>query len=337
LARLEKSGREEIMKHARAIALTFIAAWALTPAASAQTYPNRPITLVVPFPAGGATDAIARMIQDSMSETLGQQVVIENVGGAGGMIGAARVARAQPDGYTLLLHQVAMAAGVTLYPKLAFEAEKDFSPIGVVNISASTIAVRASLPASNMAELVRWMKEPGQNAKIAHAGVGSFGHLCGVLFAQEIGAPATQVPYRGGGPALNDLVAGHADLSCLSAAITAPLVNNGNLKVYGIVGRNRFAGLPGIPTMSQAGYKNLDLDFWHILFAPAGTPQPAVDKLNAALRRTLGDAKVKEAFDKGGMELFPADQQTAEAASAMLKTEIKRWGDVIRANNIQAQ
>jgi tripartite-type tricarboxylate transporter receptor subunit TctC len=309
---------------------------ALTPClAPAQTYPARPITLIVPFPAGGATDAIARILQDSMSQMLGQQIVIEDVGGAGGMIGAARVARAAPDGYTLLLHQVALAAGMTLYAKLSFEAEKDFAPIGIVNVSSSTIAARSSMPANTLAELVAWMKEPNQNAKMAHAGVGSFGHLCGVMFAQEVSAPATQVPYRGGGPALNDLVAGHADLSCLSAAIVAPLVKSGNLKVYGIVGRNRYPGLPGVPTMSQAGYKNMDLDFWHILFAPAGTPQPIVDKLNAALRHALADARVVKLFTESGMDLYPADQWTPAAASAMLKSEIKRWGDVVRANHIQ--
>jgi tripartite-type tricarboxylate transporter receptor subunit TctC len=304
-------------------------------AASAQSYPARPITLIVPFPAGGATDAIARILQDSMSEALGQQIVIEDVGGAGGMIGAARVARAMPDGYTLLLHQVALAAGMTLYQKLAFEAEKDFAPIGIVNVSSSTIAARSSMPANTLSELAAWMKEPNQNAKMAHSGVGSFGHLCGVLFAQEVGAPATQVPYRGGGPSLNDLVAGHADLSCLSAAIVAPLVKSGNLKVYGIVGRNPYPGLRGVPTMSQAGYKNMDLDFWHILFAPAGTPQPIIDKLNAALRHALTDPRVVKLFTESGMELYPADQWTPAAASAMLKSEIKRWGDVVRANHIQ--
>ena len=188
-----------------------------------------------------------------------------------------------------------------------------------------------------MAELVKWMKEPGQNAKVAHAGVGSFGHLAGVLFVQEIGAKADQMPYRGGGPALNDLLAGHADLSCLSAAVLAPHGQGGKLKVYGIIGKKRFAGLPDLPTMGEAGYKNLDLDFWHILFAPAGTPRPIIDRLNAALRHALADAKVKETFAKSGMDLFPADQETPEVASAMLKSEIKLWGDVIRANKITAQ
>ncbi len=272
-----------------------------------------------------------------MSESLGQQVVIEDIGGAGGMIGAARAARAAPDGYTLLLHQVALAAGMTLYKGLAFDAEKDFAPIGIVTVSSSTIAARSSMAANTLADLVKWMKEPGQNPKMAHAGVGSFGHLCGVMFVQELSAPTTHVPYRGGGPALNDLVAGHADLSCLSAAIVAPLVKSGNLKTYGIVGRRPFPGLPGVPTMSQAGYKNMDLDFWHILFAPAGTPQPILDKINVALHRALTDQKVVRLFTEGGMELYPPDQWTPDAAAAMLKAEVKRWGDVVRANNIQGQ
>ena len=322
---------------ARALLAALLVAVCPAANASAQAYPSHPITLVVPFPAGGATDAIARILQEDMSATLGQQVVIEDVGGAAGMIGAARVARATPDGYTLLLHQVALAAGVSLYPKLAFEPEKDFAPIGIVNVSASTIAARHDLPANTMAELVRWMKEPGRNTKVAHAGAGSFGHLCGVLFAQKIGAPAAQIPYRGGGPALNDLVAGHADVSCLSAAIIAPLVKSGNLKAYGIIGRNRFAGLPGLPTMAEAGYEGLDLDFWHILFAPAGTPRPIIDKLNAALRHALADGKVKAAFATSGMDLYPPDQETPEIAGAMLNSEIKRWGEVIRANNITVQ
>ena len=326
------------MKYLRALALLFAAGWALLPAgAQAQTYPSRPVTLVVPFAAGGATDAIARILNDSMTQSLGQQVVVETVGGAGGMIGAARVARAAPDGYTILLHQVGLAAGMTLYPNPSFDAEKDLTGIGLVNTSSSVIAGRKALPPNNMAELVQWMKQPGQNTKVAHAGVGAFGHLCGVLFVQDIGATADQIPYRGGGPALNDLVAGHADISCLSAAVVAPQVQAGNLKVYAIVDKKRYAGLPDTPTMGEAGYKNMDLVFWHILFAPAGTPRPIIDRLNLALRHALADPKVKEAFDKNAMDLYPADQETPEIATAMLKSEIKRWGDVIRANKITAQ
>jgi len=183
------------LKHSLGAAL--FAAFALASGgAPAQNYPTRAITLVVPFPPGGATDAIARILQDSLSQSLGQQIVVENIGGAGGMIAAGRAARAAPDGYTVLLHQVALAAGVTLYPNLGFDAEKDFLPVGLINTAASTVAARASLPPDNIAALVRWVKEPGRNVKIAHPGVGSFGHLAGVLMAQELGATATLVPYR---------------------------------------------------------------------------------------------------------------------------------------------
>jgi tripartite-type tricarboxylate transporter receptor subunit TctC len=326
------------MIFARALAAPFLAACILASgSASTQTYPSRPITLVVPFPPGGATDAIARVMQDSMSQSLGQQIVIDNVGGAGGMIAAGRAARAAPDGYTVLLHQVALAAGMTLYPNLAFDAEKDFVTIGLINTAASTVAARSTLPPNNIAELVRWMKEPGQNTKIAHAGVGSFGNLAGVLLAQEIGGAVTHIPYRGAGPALNDLLSGEVDVSSVAAVVAAPLVKAGKLKAYAIIGRSRFAGLPDLPTMGEVGYKKLDLDFWHMLLAPAGTLRPIVDRLNAALRHALADARVRKTFEEGGMALFPPDQQTPEAASALLKSEIKLWGDVIRANNISAQ
>jgi tripartite-type tricarboxylate transporter receptor subunit TctC len=319
-----------------ALLLLFAVTLAAAPAV-AQDYPTRPITMIVPYPPGGATDTIARIIQDSMSQKLGQQIIIENIGGAGGMIAAGRAAHAAPDGYTIVLHQVALAAGVTMYPKLAFDAEKDFVTIGLVNTAGTALAARGDLPPNNIAELIRWLKEPGRNAKMAHAGVGSFGHLAGVLVAEEIGVTVTHVPYRGAGPALNDLLAGMVDVSSQSTVVAGPLVRAGKLKAYAIIGRNRFAGLPDLPTMGELGYKKLDLDFWHMLLAPAGTPRPIVDKLNTALRTALADARVRKTFDEGGMDLFPPDQQTTEAAAALLKREMKLWGDVIRANNIATQ
>jgi putative tricarboxylic transport membrane protein len=217
------------------------------------------------------------------------------------------------------------------------DIEKDFVTIGLINTAASTLAVRPTLPPSNIGELVRWIKEPGRNAKVAHAGVGSFSHLAGVLVANELGATVTHVPYRGAGPALNDLLGGQVDLASLSAVQTAPLIKAGKLKAYAIIGRSRFAGLPDLPTMGEVGYKKLDLDFWHMLFAPAGAPRPIVDRLNGALRRAFADAKVRKTFEEGGMDLFPPEEQTPEAASALLKRELKLWGEVIRANNISAQ
>jgi len=323
------------MMFARSLAALLLAAFLLAPAAaSAQTYPNRPVTMIVPYPPGGATDAIARIMQDSMSQALGQQIIIENIGGAGGMIAAARAARAAPDGYTVLLHQVAMAAGMTLYPNLTFDAEKDFIAVGLVNTAASTLAARPTLPPGNIGELVKWMNQPGQTTRIAHPGVGSFGHLAGVLVAQEIGGTVTQVPYRGPRPARDDLLGGQVDIASQSAVQAGPLIKAGKLKAYAIIGRTRFAGLPDLPTMGEVGYKKLELDFWHMVMAPAGTPRPIVDRLNAALRHAFADAKVKKLFEDGGMELFPLDQQTPEAAAALLKRELKLWGEVIRANNI---
>jgi tripartite-type tricarboxylate transporter receptor subunit TctC len=326
------------MIFARALAAALVAACVLASgAASAQTYPNRPITMLVPFPPGGATDAIARIIQDSMAKSLGQPIVAENIGGAGGMIAAAKAARAEPDGYTILIHQVALAAGMSMYSNLTFDAEKDFVTIGLINTAASTLAARPTLPANNFKELLAWMKEPGQNIKIGHPGVGSYGHLAGVLVAQELGVKVTQVPYRGAGPALVDLLAGQVDLESQSAVVAGPLVEAGKIKAYAIIGRKRFAGLPDLPTMGELGYKKLDIDFWHMLLAPAGTPRPIIDKLNTALRAALADAKVQKTFADGGMDEFAPGEETPEAASALLKREIALWGDVIRTNHIAAQ
>ena len=305
--------------------------------ATAQTYPSRTITLVIAFPPGGATDAVARPVIDAMSQTLGQQIVIEYVGGAGGTLGAARVARAAPDGYTVLIHQTGLAMSVALYSKLAFDAEKDFTGVGIVANMATVMVGRPTLPANSLAELTQWMKQPGNTAKMAHAGVGSFGHMCGVMFVQEVGAKADQIPYRGGGPALNDVIAGHADLSCLSAAVAVELVKTGKLKGYAIFGNKRFGALPDVPHFVETGYRTLDLPFWQSLFVPTGTPRPVVEKLNAALRQALDNPKVRDVFANNGMEVYPATAQTPEAATALLKSEIKRWGEVVRANNLAAQ
>jgi tripartite-type tricarboxylate transporter receptor subunit TctC len=305
--------------------------------ALAQTYPERPVTIVVAFAPGGADDATARILQDPMQKALGQPIVVENVSGAGGMIAAAKVAHADPDGYTILLHQDALAAGMTLYPERTFDAEKDFAPIGLVNTTTNTLAGRPSLPANSFDELLRWMKEPGQTIKVGHPGVGSFGHLAEVLIFQELGIKATQVPYRGAGPALVDLLAGQVDLGPISAVVATPLVNADKLKAYALIGRKPFAGLPQLKTMGQLGYAKADIDFWHMLLAPARTPRPIIDKLNSALRVALADAKLRKTYTDGGMDLYPQDEEAPEAASALLKREIKLWGDVIRANHIATQ
>jgi tripartite-type tricarboxylate transporter receptor subunit TctC len=326
------------MGFVRAFAASIVAACVFVAgAASAQTYPDHPVTMIVAFPPGGADDATARMIQDAFQKALGQPIVIENVGGAGGMIAAAKAAHSTPDGYTILQHQDALAAGMALYPDRTFDAEKDFVPIGLVNTTANTLAGRPTLPPNNFRELLDWLKQPGQSAKIGHPGVGSFGHLAEVLAFQEMGAKVTQVPYRGAGPALVDLLAGQVDLGPISAVAAQPNVKAGKLKAYAIFAKKRFSGLPELPTFSELGYKKLDIDFWHMLLAPAGTPKPIVDKLNAALRTALADPHVKELFAEGGMDEYPADELSPEAAAALLKSEIKLWGEVVRDNHIAAQ
>src|SRR5215470_13165820 len=289
------SPRGSAMGGVRALAASIISACALAGSAWAQTYPDRPITMVVAFPPGGADDAIARVLHDPL------------------------------------------AAGMTLYPNRTFDAEKDFVTIGLINTAATTLAARPTLPPNNFEEFLRWMREPGQNIKVGHPGVGSFGHLADVLIVQELGMKVTQVPYRGAGPALVDLLAGQVDLGPISAVVAGPLVRTGKLKAYAIIGRNRFAGLAELKTMGELGYKKLDIDFWHMLLAPAGTPLPINDKVNTALRAALADPKAQQIFAEGGMDPYPPDELTPAAASALLKREIKLWGDLIRANNIAAQ
>jgi tripartite-type tricarboxylate transporter receptor subunit TctC len=325
------------MQIARALAASIISALVTASGAAAQTYPNRPVTLVVAFAPGGADDATARILQDPMQKALGQPIVVENVSGAGGMIAAAKVAHAEPDGYTILLHQDALAAGMTLYADRTFDAEKDFAPIGLVNTTTNTLVGRPSLPANNFDDLLRWMKEPGQTIRIGHPGVGSFGHLAEVLIFQELGVKVTQVPYRGAGPALVDLLGGQVDLGPISAVVATPLVNSSKLKAYALIGKKDFAGLPQLKTMGELGYPKADIDFWHMLLAPAGTPRPIIEKLNHALRVALTDAKLRKTYSDGGMDLYPQDEESPEAARALLKREVKLWGDVIRANHIAAQ
>src|ERR1700720_3280831 len=224
------------MQIARALAASIIAALVTASGAAAQTYPNRPVTLVVAFAPGGADDATARILQDPMQKALGQPIVVENVSGAGGMIAAAKAAKATPDGYTILLHQNALAAGMTLYPDRTFDAERDFVAIGLVNTAAGTLAGRPDLPPKTFDELLRWVRTPGQDIKVGHPGVGSYGHLASVLITQELGMKVTQVPSRGAGPALVDLLGGQVDLSVLSAIAAAPLVRDRKMRGYAVVG-----------------------------------------------------------------------------------------------------
>ena len=322
------------MSKFRMLAAFLAACLCVAGSAAAQIYPSRPITMLVAFPPGGVDDAVARIIQPALAQALNQTIVVENVGGAGGMIAASRAARADPDGYTILLHQDALAAGMTLYKDLTFDAVKDFVPIGLINNAVTTFAARPTLSANTLEEFLAWAKQPGRGIKFGHPGVGSFGHLADSLICQELGLTVTQVPYRGAGPALVDLLAGQVDVSIIGAVVAGPLVKAGKLKVYALTGNEEFAGLPGIKTFPELGYKKLDINFWHALFAPKGTPRPIIDRLNAALRTAMADPRVQKTFADGGFAPFPSDQMTPEAAGALLQREIPLWGEVIKANHI---
>ena len=272
-----------------------------------------------------------------MQNALGQTIVIQNIGGAGGMIAADKAAKADPDGYTILLHQPALAAGMALYPNHTFDAEKDFVPIGLVNTAINTIAGRPDLPAKQFqgtAGLDERTRPQRQDRASRRRLVRPSGRGAGVPGDGREGHPGA-LSRRGS--ALVDLLAGQVDLGPISAVVAPPLVKSGKLKAYAVVGTKQFAGLPQLKTMAQLGYKNLDIDFWHMLLAPKGTPRPIIDKLNAALRVALADPKLKKLYADGGMDEYPPDKETPEAAAALLTSEVKRWGEVVRTNHIFAK
>jgi tripartite-type tricarboxylate transporter receptor subunit TctC len=303
--------------------------------AQAQKFPTRNITIIVPYAAGGSTDVAARWVGEHMANTLGQNVLIENVSGGSGMIGTGRVARAVPDGYTLLVHQLALAANATLFPKTPFDVGKDLAGVGLINYSPMIIVGRKSLAATSIAELTAWMKRPGQRTKFAHAGSGSAAHLCAALFAQSMKARVEMIPYRGATPAISDIIAGHVDLYCTPPANAGEYIIAGTVKGFGIASRSQLDRFPHVPSLVQLGFADLEIRFWQGMFAPAGTPKPILEKLNAALRLALANPKVLKSFEQTDFAAFPEEDQTMEAADALLRAEIVRWAEVIRTNHIE--
>jgi tripartite-type tricarboxylate transporter receptor subunit TctC len=319
--------------------LAFGAAFLLSFAAataSAQNYPTKPVTIVVPSSAGGPADVVARLIAERMSQALGQQVVIENVPGAGGTVGMGRVARAAPDGYTLLIHQTGFAIAPALYAKLTFNVEKDFAVAGMVNRGYSLLVGRGNLPANNFAELVEWMRGPGKPARFGHPGMGTFGHLQTTLLVRAMSPDANMIPYRGVAPAINDALGGHIDLVQASAAAVGPHVQAGKLKLFAHASPTRLAAFPDAPSYAEVLYKELARPLWHAIFAPAGTPQPVLERINAAIRTTLADARVQKTFAASHVEPFPEEFQSLEASQKYVRDEIAFWGQVVRDNNIKA-
>ncbi|HJR21293.1 MAG TPA: tripartite tricarboxylate transporter substrate-binding protein [Dongiaceae bacterium] len=298
-------------------------------AAEAQDYPTDPITVIVPFSAGGPTDTVTRLVAESMQKTLGQQIVVENVGGAGGTLGAARAAKAEPDGYTLLLHHIGMATSATLYRKLPYDPKTAFAPIGLVTEVPMTLVARKDLPPNNLQELITYVKENKDTVTYANAGVGAASHLCGMLFMQAIETQLTTVPYKGTGPAMTDLLGGQVDFMCDQTTNTTGQIKAGEIKAYGVFADERVAALPDVPTVKEAGLEGQSFGIWHGLYAPAGTPEPIVNKLSEALKTALADQKVIDRFAELGTAVVAADQATPAGLQEKLLSEIDRWRPVI--------
>ena len=297
----------------------------------AQAYPTKVITIIVPFAAGGPTDTVTRLLAQSMGKTLGQQIIVENVGGAGGTIGATRAAKAAPDGHTLLLHHIGMATSATLYRKLPYDAVTDFEPIGLITDVPMTLVARKDFPAKDLAELIAYVKKERAKVSYANAGIGAASHLCGMLFMSAIGTDLTTVPYKGTAPAMNDLLGGQVDFMCDQTTNTTSQIKAGKIKVYGVTTRKRVPSLPAVPTLHEAGLPEFEVAIWHGLYAPRGTAKPIVDKLAAALQQALQDPLVKTRFAELGTEPVPTERARPDALRAHLKTEIAKWAPVIKA------
>jgi tripartite-type tricarboxylate transporter receptor subunit TctC len=304
--------------------------------AMAQTYPSKPITLIVPYAAGGPSDLIGRLVSKVMSDTLGQQIIIENVAGAGGTAGANRVSKASPDGYTLLIHHLALAAGAALYNSPGYDTLTAFQPVGLINYGPFVLLSKKDYPTSTLPALVTKLKADGEKVTVAHAGVGSGSHLCGMMLSQAIGAKFTLVPYRGTGPALNDLVGGQVDILCDQTTNAMPQVQGGTVKAYAVTAPQAISQLPNLPPLA-AQVAGFDLSVWHGIYGPKGTPKETIDKLNAALQKALADETVQKRFGELGTLLFPATQRSPEALQAKLESEVKHWTTVVTAAGVPKQ
>ena len=312
-----------------------LAAVAAGPAWS-QGYPTRPITLVVPFAAGGPTDVVARALSVPMGKALGQTVVVENRTGAGGTLAATAVARAAPDGYTFLIHHNGMATAPALYRKLAYNPLTDFEYVSQVVDVPMTLVARKDLPAANLPELLTYLKAQGSKTNLAHAGLGAVSHLCGMVFRQAIGVDMTTVPYQGTGPAMQALLGGQVDLLCDQTTQTVPHIKAGSLKFYGVTTAQRIKALPEAPTLAEQGLKGFEVMVWHGVYAPKGTPPEVVQKFGAALRAALKDPTVAARLAELGAENVPDAKLTPDGLRTWLKQEIDRWGPVIRAAGVYA-
>jgi tripartite-type tricarboxylate transporter receptor subunit TctC len=314
-----------------ALALAILAGIA---GAQAQTYPSRPITLVVPFPPGGSTDAAARIMAERMRAPLGQPIVIENVGGAGGSIGVGRVARAAPDGYTFDIGQWDTHVGSIIY-KLDYDLEKDFAPIALISTNPQLMVAKNGLPANNLADLVTWMK--GNPGKINFVNQNAAANVTGVLFENLTKQKVQFIPYRGAGPAMTDLVSGTVDLLVVQGAVALPQIRGGKIKALANLSPKRSASMSDIPTADETGVPGLYMSGWFGFWAPKGTPKEIIAKLNAATVEALADPALQKRFTELGLDIASREQQTPEGLAAFQKTEIDKWWPIIKAAGIGAQ
>jgi tripartite-type tricarboxylate transporter receptor subunit TctC len=314
-----------------------LAAPAATASMAQEAYPTRPVTIVVPYAAGGLFDGIARAIAEPMRKSLGQPVVIENVGGAGGTIAVGRVARAAPDGYTIATGSGdQFVVNAAIYP-LQYDVVKDFEPVALLVNGPNLIVSKNAVPATNLKELVAWLKANQGSVSSAHNGAGGVLHLCGIELQRVTGATWPFVPYRGAAPALQDMVGGRIDAMCTSPASSLGMVKGGLVRGYAITSTSRLTSAPDIPTVDESGFPNFHISVWGGLFAPKGTPQHIVAKLNAAATEALTDPVARQRLTELGQEIFPREQQSAEALAALQKAEIEKWWPIIKTLNIKPE
>jgi tripartite-type tricarboxylate transporter receptor subunit TctC len=305
--------------------------------ASAQSYPSRPVTLIAPFPAGGPLDTIARIVAEPMRETLGQPIVVENVPGAGGNIGVGRLARAEPDGLTIGIGQWSTHVVNPVTYALPYNVQTDFEPIALLTITPQLIIGRKYFPAKDIKDLVAWLQANPDKATAATVGAAGGAQVSSIYFQNRIGTTLRFVPYRGGGPAVQDMAAGQVDLMLDQAANALGPVRSGTVKAYAVMSKTRWQALPDVPSIDESGTPGLYVAYWHAMWAPKGTPKPIVDKLNAAVMRALADPAVSKRLSDVGHDVFPREQQSPGALAAYHKAEIEKWWPIVRASGLKAQ
>lgn len=308
---------------------------AMSAAAPAQQYPSRNVTIIVPYPAGGPTDETARMVAQSLSSELKQSFIVEDISGGGAIIGSEKVARATPDGYALLVHNLQIAANVSLYKDLPFDTVKAFAPVMLINRNPLVLVGRNTLEPGTLGDLVTLMKQ--QRLKAAIPGYGTTGHLATTLFAQEAGVALDQIPYRGAAPALTDLLGGQVDLYFATPQSVVQQVASGALKAYGVTSKEKLSDFPTADSFPLMFGPKLDVVYWQAMFAPAGTPDPVITTLNKALQNAVADPALLKVWSEENVSVFPPDQRSPAAAAALLNSEIARWNEVIRDNDIHIQ